>query len=738
MTNVNVNLNVTGANTFSDVQTIASLAPGANTTVSFASFSPTTVGANAVDVTLASDDFSGNNSKSVSQTVSGNAYTYAYGTTSSGGVGFNGFSGDFVAKFNTSTPTTVNQVQVTFTSGGNAYKIGIWDATGAAGNPGALLWESVGLVTATGVATIPVSPAVAVSGDFYVGVRQTGTVNVGFGYQTETPIRGGTFFFTSPSGGATWTDFAPNNSFKFMVEPKLTLSDDIGVANIVSPANSSTIDLCGDIFPSANISNFGANNQTNINVTFTIKQAGTTVYTNTKTIASLNSGVSQIVDFAAVPLGLGTYTSECTTSLSGDLDNTNDLVTNTFNIVQNNFATSTAYKYANSYACPATTPIPPATYSWVTQTTNEVSWSLADGDDNFQILTLPFPFSFYGITYTKIYVSSNGWASFSDPTALTLAQQRTPVTIPTAGGLENYIAGAFNDMDMTPATYTDAHLYYGGDATQFVMTWWHAHDFGSTTDFITFQIILKPNGSIKLQFNDTETTTPLPTNITNFSGVGIENATGAEGMKYRYLATGAPMFGSPMAVDFVTVAPLPLTLLSFDAQNSGTSNILSWRTANEQNVSHFMVQRSNDGIKFMDLTTLNTSIKPAATNDYSFSDRTLLDKANYYRLKMVDRDAHSVYSEIRLVNTKSLLNNFNVYPNPSSDFLNIAFDLKENSACEIQIFDVFGKQVFSQKKSCNKEQNLIQLNIEDWIAGVYAIKIIANESVLSSQKFTKM
>ena len=103
---------------------------------------------------------------------------------------------------------------------------------------------------------------------------------------------------------------------------------------------------------------------------------------------------------------------------------------------------TTTYNFANSYACAGSTPITAPTYSWVTQTASEVTWSGGLGDDNTQMLTLPFGFSFYGTVYNNIYVSSNGWASFSDPTALTATVQRTSVTIPTAGGLENYIAGA--------------------------------------------------------------------------------------------------------------------------------------------------------------------------------------------------------------------------------------------------------------------------------------------------------
>jgi hypothetical protein len=737
LSNVNVTLNVTGANTFTDVQTIPSLAVGASATVSFANFTPTVIGTNTVTVSTPPDDFNGNNSSAVTQTVSGNAYTYAYGTTSSGGVGFNGATGDFVAKFNTSSATTVNQVNVTFTSGGNAYKIGIWDATGTAGAPGTLLWESAALTTATGVATITV-PYIAVNGGFFVGVRQTGTVNVGFGYQIENPIRSGTFYFTSPTGGTTWTDFAPANSFRFMVEPKLTLSDDIGVANIVTPVSASDNEFCaGAITPTANVSNFGVNNKTNVGVTFTIKQGATTVYTNTQTIPTLNTGVTQLVTFAPATLPVGVYTVECTTALTGDLDATNDLKTIGFNIINSYYGAANTYNFANAIAC-AGTPIIAPTYSWIAPAATEVTWSGGLGDDNIQQLTLPFGFSYYGTVYNSIWVSSNGWASFTDPSALTTTIQRTPVTIPTAGGIENYIAGVFKDLDMTPATYTDAHLYYGGDASQFVMTWFHAHNIASTTDYVTFQIILTPDGSIKIQYNDAETTSPLPIAITNGSVIGIENSTGTQGIRYRFGTAGGPMFGSPtMAVLFRPVTPIPITLLSFEAKSEKGQNQLLWRSANEQNISHFVLQRSADGVRFVDLGNVKAN-NVRGVSEYRFADVTPLANDNYYRLKIMESDGKYEFSDIRWVNAASAVTQFKVYPNPTNDNLTASFESNQSGQCTLQVYDIFGKLVLSQTADCQLGNNRYVLALGQLAKGIYVVKIASNEAVLSTAKFTKM
>lgn len=325
LTNINVTLNITGANTFTNTQTIASLAPGASTTVSFAAFSPTVEGTNSVNVSVPSDDANGNNSLTVSQTANKNTWSYAYGSTAAGGVGFNGATGDFVARFNTSAATSLSQISVNFFAGGQTYRIGVWDATGAGGTPGALLWESTDQVSVTGTNVLPISPTLAMPiGDFFVGVRQIGTVNVSFAYQTETPIRASTFYFTSPSGGTTWTDFAPSNSFRFMIEPKLILPRDANVSNLVVPSRVSCHGPSNTV--TALLTNAGSNSMAAGAATLTLRVRGANTFNATATNATtLASGASEVITFTGVDMtNPGTNFDTVFVNLIADGDRTND------------------------------------------------------------------------------------------------------------------------------------------------------------------------------------------------------------------------------------------------------------------------------------------------------------------------------------------------------------------------------------------------------------------------------
>lgn len=740
LTNLNVNLDITGANTFSDVQTISSLAPGASAAVSFNAFTPAATGFNTLTVSLPADDFNADNSRTVLQEVTTNAYTYAYGNVPSGIVGVTGATGDFVAMFTSSSPTSVNQVGINFAQTGQPFRIGIWDKSGN-GTPGTLLWESADQLTTAGVFTLPINPPVAFTDTFYIGVRQTTTTNVQFAYQIESPIRPRTFFFTTPIGNPAWTDFAPSNPFKFMIEPRLTIANDVGVATISNPVGASSIDNCG-ILPQALISNFGSNDQVvPFDVTYQIKQAGTVVYSDTQQVA-LNSGQSKTVYFnpftGSIP---GMDSSFVITQLAGDGARNNDTVVNRFTTAVYSYSDSTAnsdgYSYANSTFCASLAPQRPV-YNWITQTDNQVNWG-NNGDDSVLAtpLALPFPFKFFGNTYNQLWVCSNGWISFSDPSALSAAVIRTPVNMPAAGGLTNYIAGVFANLDNTSAVYSDAQTFYGNDATGFVLTFHHAHLFGSVDDYITFQIILKVNGDILIQYNDAESTAPAVTRITNFCSVGIENEDGTKGIVYRLNGSGGPVFGSPLALQFYTrpLSPVPVTLLRFNAERGKLSNKLLWTTTQEINSRKFTIERSSNGIDFIPASSLNASGNSNRAVHYSFIDEQVLPGTNYYRLQMVNTDNTFRYSHTISVQNDPI-NELVVYPNPSPGSITIWFVAEKVSPAAISIHDMNGKLVLNNKFIANKGTNINKVNMTALAAGHYTIKIDTGTKTMT-QKISK-
>lgn len=92
-----------------------------------------------------------------------------------------------------------------------------------------------------------------------------------------------------------------------------------------------------------------------------------------------------------------------------------------------------------------------------TQTANPGT-SMDLNDNETVLLTLPFTFKYYGVNYTQISVSSNGWVAMSSQTSNV---DWTNSTIPHPDGPSAMIAGLWDDLDPGNAgAPSDVYYYY--------------------------------------------------------------------------------------------------------------------------------------------------------------------------------------------------------------------------------------------------------------------------------------
>ena len=223
LSNVPVTLNITGTETYSNTQTISSLAAcGGQAIVTFASFTPSLLGADLMTVSVPADDVAGNNSLSRSLGVTLPLYSYKHpGSTASGGVGLASATGAFVAKFTTTVATSITAVNLEFAAtSATTYRVAIYGDAGG-GVPGTTplyLDAADRTVTVAGPVTITLPSPLAVGpGSFFAGIQQTNTTNASLSYDTEAPIRAGAFFLASPNPPTAWYDFSPGNNFKLNI-----------------------------------------------------------------------------------------------------------------------------------------------------------------------------------------------------------------------------------------------------------------------------------------------------------------------------------------------------------------------------------------------------------------------------------------------------------------------------------------------------------------------------------------
>ena len=237
------------------------LLPGEELFVNVPSLNPLNGGLDSIYVTC-KDKNNSNNSGVSFRLGNPNVYSYRDVTLSPapGGIGFNGTTGDFVARFFSNSPKYINQVTVAFGSGGEPFKLGIWRCDSITKKPSTLIYQSDSLTSKAGNYILDFKKPVAINGSFFVGVRQLGTSNVAFGYQTETPVRPKTFYYVEPLGTTNWVDFAPDAPFKFLIEPRLQADIDVAAISIDQPRDSINKYNKDTIAPEGIVGNIGVQN----------------------------------------------------------------------------------------------------------------------------------------------------------------------------------------------------------------------------------------------------------------------------------------------------------------------------------------------------------------------------------------------------------------------------------------------------------------------------------------------
>ena len=229
LNNLAVTVTVTGANTFTNTQVIASLASGASVTVAFPGFDPLNTGVNNIAVTVPADGDNSNNSTTINQDVTGGVFSYADNSPATGSIGFGIDGGIIATKYTLTGSGYITNVNVFISNDANSVNNTVFAVLlDAAGN---IIGRSLDFVVTAGDLNAYknleiVTPPSISNTDFYVGLAQTANTVTGYspvGTQTEAiPARSGAYYTTSITGG-TLPD--QNGSLgRFMIEAWVSAS----------------------------------------------------------------------------------------------------------------------------------------------------------------------------------------------------------------------------------------------------------------------------------------------------------------------------------------------------------------------------------------------------------------------------------------------------------------------------------------------------------------------------------
>jgi hypothetical protein len=153
---------------------------------------------------------------------------------------------------------------------------------------------------------------------------------------------------------------------------------------------------------------------------------------------------------------------------------------------------------------------------------------------------------------------------------------------------------------------------------------------------------------------------------------------------------------------------LPVTLEFFRAKKANSGIELSWKTQIEENVSHFELQKSLDGISFEGIARVEAGKYNYVAYDVQGSSGVM-----WYRLKVVDRDGKITYSNVVKISQDANDTAIKLFPNPSSGKIQI---VGASGYGRVTIINTAGITVRQKQLTSN---NIV--DVSDLIPGLYYI-----------------
>ena len=172
--------------------------------------------------------------------------------------------------------------------------------------------------------------------------------------------------------------------------------------------------------------------------------------------------------------------------------------------------------------------------------------------------------------------------------------------------------------------------------------------------------------------------------------------------------------------------PLAVKFLSFTATRKNDNVELAWSTASEENNKGFFIERKYGNADWTVLGFVQSAAGGGNSDiklNYSYTDHNAVTGISLYRIRQVNIDNKSAYSDVRTVSGMEQKNRIVIFPNPSQNGqLNILLHNLQDEA-SISLINMNGGVVKEWKNITTN-----QLNISNVPSGLYTLRVWINGS----------
>jgi hypothetical protein len=168
--------------------------------------------------------------------------------------------------------------------------------------------------------------------------------------------------------------------------------------------------------------------------------------------------------------------------------------------------------------------------------------------------------------------------------------------------------------------------------------------------------------------------------------------------------------------------PLPVKFSNLSANCSSKGTSLSWSTESELNNDYFVIEKSTNGETFDAIGTIKGAGNSSSTLNYKYNDLGISSLGvTYYRIKQVDFDGTSAYSDLVYINCKEQLKP-GFYPNPFSN----SIQLKNINESNLTV-NIFSSDSRLVKTLYNIDGNAL-ISLDNLKTGLYFFQVVGSSN----------
>ena len=282
-----------------------------------------------------------------------------------------------------------------------------------------------------------------------------------------------------------------------------------------------------------------------------------------------------------------------------------------------------------------------------------------------------------------------------------------------------------------------------------VEQWGTKYDFATPTGAISFthyiNIVKKSNlGKVSLDgTNQTGFTNIAGTNYYVLNGVnvaaGVHNLTGDSiFVVSMYGDEAADGYCNQVSGSSLLPVIMPVVYASFSAALTNDKQVkLTWITGEERNAKEYIVERMTGNDAYTPVGSVTAVGNTTMPQTYTFVDDRPHEGYNYYRLKQIDYNGQTYYSNMvsmavtilqtRILNSQWVDNN-----------LELSFNTSAAGIFTFLLYDMQGRCITKEDISTNSEGNSsLRLNTAQLAPVMYLVAVANNNSILQQMNVVK-